>query len=81
MPVPLLNANAAPAGAALWLQMIQEQGGADNSPMPSGQLHGRLTGTRGITADVVDYAYNMSDEELVNWIRTLRDRAESIMQA
>jgi arsenate reductase-like glutaredoxin family protein len=49
--------------------------------MPSGQLHGRLTGTRGITADVVDYAYNMSDEELVNWIRTLRDRAESIMQA
>jgi len=26
MPVPLLNAKAAPEGAVLWLQMIQEQG-------------------------------------------------------
>ena len=45
MPVPLLNASAAPEGAVLWLQMIQEHNWADSSPRLSGRLHGRLTGT------------------------------------
>ncbi len=43
MSDPLLNANAAPAGAVLWLQMIQEHERAGNSPRHSGRLHGRLT--------------------------------------
>jgi len=56
MPVPLLNAEAAPEGAVLWLQMIQEQNWADNSPKLSGRLHGRLTSTEwsGPISRVVD---------------------------
>jgi len=37
MPVPLLDARVAPKGAALWLEMIQEQGRAHNpSPLQAG---------------------------------------------
>lgn len=45
MPVPLLDANAAPKGAALRLEMIQEQGRTYTPNPPSGRLHGRLTRT------------------------------------
>jgi len=44
MPVALLDAKAAPKGAALWLEMIQQQGRALNPGPPSGRLYGRLTG-------------------------------------
>jgi hypothetical protein len=37
MPVPLLKVKAAPKGAALWPQMIQEQGRAHNpGPLQAG---------------------------------------------
>jgi len=45
MPVPLLDAKAAPKDAALWLEMIREQGRTHNAGPPSGRLHGRLTAT------------------------------------
>jgi len=47
MSVPLLNAEAAPEGAALWLQMTQEQNPGHNLTLSSGRLHGRLTATPG----------------------------------
>lgn len=47
MPLDTLNANAAPKGAALWLQMIQAPGRAHNLSHHSGRLHGRLTRTAG----------------------------------
>ena len=41
MPVPLLDAKAAPKGAALWLEMIQEQGRAhDPGPLQPGFMGG-----------------------------------------
>jgi len=41
MPVPLLDAKAAPKGAALWLEMIQEQGRAhDPGPLQAGFMGG-----------------------------------------
>jgi hypothetical protein len=43
----LLNAEAAPEGAALWLQMVQEQNQACNPRAPSGRLHRRLPCTGG----------------------------------
>jgi hypothetical protein len=48
MSVPLLNAEAAPEGTALWLQMVQEQNQACNSPAPPGRLHERLRRTAAI---------------------------------
>jgi len=47
MSALLLNAEAAPEGAALWLQMIQEQNPGYNPRLASGRLHGRLTCTEG----------------------------------
>jgi hypothetical protein len=43
MSVPLLNANAAPIGAAFWLQMLPEWCPTHNPRMPSGRLHGSVT--------------------------------------
>jgi hypothetical protein len=41
MPVALLDAKAAPKGAALWLGMIQEQGRARNpGPLQAGFMGG-----------------------------------------
>ena len=49
MPAPLLHAKATPEGAVLWLQMLQKQHQADNSPRLSGRLHGRLTRAHRLT--------------------------------
>ena len=77
MPVPLLNAKAAPEGAVLWLQMIQEQNWADNSPRLSGRLHGRLTGTveamEGAFAKHGAPKYLISDQEGVFISDAFRD--------
>jgi len=49
--------------------MIQEQEGADNSPRPSGRLHGRLTWTQGIRTTALPKAVIA---------HTLRDRVAPV---
>ena len=45
MSVPLLNAKAAPEGAALWLQTVQDQDRRHKTGLPSGRYQRPLTGT------------------------------------
>ena len=57
MPVLLLNARAAPEGAALWLQMIAEQDSPHKPGSHSCRFHGRLTSTQSArTGSSIEYA-------------------------